>query len=282
MSSDLHGLGFGTSSMAAVLDAAVPWGGRVNVPLQTVAHNALRAERGEGRCVAAQDVWTVTFGGVGIVTTAANGTVGGYAVRGFDPGLAGSAWLAEHLLIAWNPAGQRHEAPDLLERLFEHPARAWFVDFFSDLAEHAAHALELRDAGLLAACVNTYRKCFDAWSGGEHTHHAWSVGSRLQSNGALGWKCPGAGGCASLVVVTDGPAGMADCARYLHGCGWASLPAHVTGGLRVADGVASVGHRVDLIGAADLGQDPSIGLPGRCLALAVEPRVFRMLEDLAG
>lgn len=267
--SDLHGFGLGVSSARAVLAEVGRWA------LYGVARRALLAERGSGRCVAAQDVFSIALGGVSLVRTEGETVFGveGEAVP-HDPD-----WLAKHLLLAWDPNGVRHSAPDTLERLFTHPDRAWFVRYFSGLAERAAEAVTGRRVTLLAQCINAYREAFDAWSDGGFTDHAYLMASRLAEHGALGWKCPGAGGCAALLAVVKDVESMQECQRYVGRHGWSAMPVHVTGGLAVADGAASCGHRVDLIGAADLGQDPSINEPGVCLAVAIEPRLSRSLGD---
>jgi hypothetical protein len=91
----------------------------------------------------------------------------------------------------------------------------------------------------------------------------------------LASKPPGGGASSSLVaVVADNARPAAE--AFLRSRGWAVEPIRLTGGL-VGQALGPetayfrAGHRVDLIGAADLGQDVVVRRPGVCVALTVGP-----------
>ena len=71
---------------------------------------------------------------------------------------------------------------------------------------------------------------------------------------------------------------------YFRGIKWWAIPAYVTGGVSgefvKANGEVRItaGHRLDFVGAADLGQDLAIKEPGRCASCAIEPRTEILLS----
>ena len=303
-SADLPGNGFSCFSVTAVLDAAEELIRENGVSLfgdqeqfrSEVAARALQRERAAaGFAVAAQDVYSIVFGNLVTVETepdsiAADGNVTTGAIR-TTPIAIDRDWFAEHFLVALRPHGVRHEVSTLLEDLFSDAARARkSIELFVSLAGDARRGIGMRDAGAVAATMNRYRDEFDAWMHDRlsipcKTAHPFSgrvcgVAAQLPA-GALGWKPPGAGACESLIVVAGDRAARDRIIGHLRGLAWKAVPARLTDGLTVARGkdgwTISAGHRIDIVGASDLGMDRRIGCPGMCVAAAVAPRVSRLL-----
>lgn len=251
---------------------------------ETITQEALTWERiaARGAAVGANDVRPIVGGGVGMTTTY---PMGGRCGLGPDTHyeLIECDWktLGQHVVVAVDRRGERHHVPELLRRLFDDPDAANFVRQISGLTDIAVAAVRSRDFARLGSAISQYRGIFNRWTRGAFAAAVErDVKDMLRSIGSknLGWKPCGAGACKSLVVVVDDPARAVAVIRHLTSKGWTAGPLRVTEGLRPAVSGSgrririSAGHRVDLIGAADLGQDPRIGVVGRCLACAVEPR----------
>jgi hypothetical protein len=273
------GFGISDSSTRGVLEAAGRHCRERGLPLdpEAIIASALELERAlaHGRAVAADDVVPIVRGGATEVHTLASG-----AVR-HEPIACDEGWVAEHLLFTYDPGGRRHRVPGSLEALFTHPHAGAYVTELSGLALRASDALGRCNAVTLADTMRCYVTLFDTWSGGRLTHEAArQMAGRLEAElgrGLLAWKQPGAGAASSLVVLLAD--GVMHAARTLLArAGWVALPALVTGALDArADRPGgpiriTAGHRIDLVGAADLGQDPSIGVDGVCCSIAINPR----------
>ena len=279
------GYGISHSSLCAVLEAAGrvcrEWEGSVDADAVIDLALGIERTRAKGRRIAADDVVPITRGGAGLVYTGESGSIRHRRIP------CDESWVAGHLLFAHDPAGPRHRAPELLESLFAHPRAGEFVGSISATALQASAGLWRGDAPLLAVAIRRYVSIFDKWSGGRFVHDSVrKVVGELEGTlggGLLAWKPPGAGAASSLVaLVADGA--MGDARGALTRAGWEAGPLVVTGGLRCdVDGPGgltriSAGHRVDLVGAADLGSDPSIGRDGICCSIAVEPRCELVLK----
>jgi hypothetical protein len=236
---------------------------------------ALRSERmrAKGRLVGTQDVAAIVYGSLVTVRTARSGQVG---VRRLQ---CDRRWLSRRFVWAFDPMGTRHHAPTQLSEMLDHPEAGRFVDEISALAREAADALERGDELAVALGMNRYVGVFQEWSDGRYVPGALNevMADLRQTMGpaALAIKPPGAGGAACLMVqVVPGAANAA--IDYFRGIGWIAQRA------RLAPGFAAelidpntawfrAGHRLDIIGAADLGCDPAIGRDGLCVAMAVQP-----------
>lgn len=295
----VHGQGFSSSSNLEVLFAACRLLilGPHCVARQDVARAALASERhlAGGARIAANDVFPIVFGGVGVtqtwpITRADGGGSGRWPANRdtrftrvrYNPGA-----MAQHIVVAVARDGLRHYVPGLLGGVFSDPGAAAFVRRVSALTDRGVEAIRQNNFRHLAQAVNEYRDRFDELTHGSFTAPVARDAQRLVrrfGKTSFGWKAAGAGACRSLILVSDDPEKAAAVARFLEGSDWKAGPLKVTRGLllqRMRAGLHvafSAGHRVDLIGAADLGQDPRIGVPGRCLACAVEPRTRWVLS----
>ena len=134
------GIGISVSSNQAVLRSAAGHfleSGQTG-DRETVFAMALRAERerANGRAIGAQDVAAVVYGGVLEIYTAVSGAVEAYTVG------TNADWLAERLLLAFEPAGGRYDVPTLLDDLFGHPPYIGrYVETISPLGRGMAIAL---------------------------------------------------------------------------------------------------------------------------------------------
>jgi hypothetical protein len=287
----VHGIGISSSSSFAVLYEASQLYLKQGPPLppEDVAKAALRFERrlALGSAVAADDVFPITFGGVLKVHTEPNTVNDGVMSDGevsveaipHDP-----RWIADHVVVAFDPLGERHDVPNLLGRLFEHKDAAKFVDRFSELADVASKAIESRDCDALAGAMNEYREEFDRWTGKAHTQNVRDVGKRLPRT-ALAWKPPGAGASRSLIVITPDREGRDVVIEFFKDKHRWATPTYTTSGLcgefLRSDGQVRItaGHRLDFIGAADLGQNVHLQKPGQCCSCAIEPRTEILFES---
>lgn len=288
----VHGMGISASSNFAVLYEASQLYLRSGapVPREEVAKAALLFERrwASKLAVAADDVYPITYGGMlKVITEVAPPIVKTEQVP-FDP-----CWIADHVVVAFDPHGKRHEAEKFLERLVNHPQAQDYVREFSAYAATACEAITPGRENLdsLAEVVNKYRESFDKWTFDESkmrsdfTHNVRGVAEHLMSLFHIrAWKPPGAGASKSLMLITTGRAVTDAVVTYLTGKGWWASPAIATTGICGefvrSDGKIRItaGHRIDFIGAADLGQDQRIATPGMCCSCAIEPRtmiVFR-------
>jgi hypothetical protein len=286
----LHGMGLSSSSNFAVLyEASQQYlrGGALPDP-EAVARAALRFERrAEGaRAVAADDVYPITYGGVLRVTTEPDTVPDGAPQPGpvrVEPVPHRPEWIARHVVVGFDPRGERHYVPELLARLFRHPDAAACVTRFSRYADAACDAIARDDAGALGDAVNTYREDCDGWTGGEFTGTVRAFAAGLPG-GVLAWKPPGGGASNALIVVVEDAPARDRVLGFLRDRRWWASPVRVTGGLRAEAGEAggrvrfTAGHRVDFVGVADLGQDRAIGTAGRCCSCAIEPRGEIILE----
>jgi len=271
------GIGISVSSNQAVLRAAAVHfleSGQTDAR-ETVFAMALRAERerANGRAIGAQDVAAVIYGGALEIHTAISGAVEVHPIVS-DP-----EWLAEHLLLAFEPSGRRHDVPTLLDDLFGHPYAGRYVDAISALGRGMAAAVRGSDLAQLSRHMRRYVDLFDDWSGGRYLNaDIRRIAEDLEaaiSPGLLAYKAPGAGASSSIVAAVAQGARLA-AEAFFHGLGWSVAPIRLAGGLEgqnfgSAGAVFRAGHRVDLIGAADLGQDQAVGRAGVCVALAIEP-----------
>jgi hypothetical protein len=291
----VHGMGISASSNFAVLYEASQLYLRhgAPVPRDEVAKAALLFERrwASKLAVAADDVYPITYGGMLKVITEVDPRIVKTEQIPFNP-----RWIADHVVVAFDPRGKRHEAERFLERLVEHPKAKDYVKEFSDYAEAACSAMTpgREDLMALANVVNKYRKSFDKWTRnettgqGDYTYNVRDLAKKLKKIYRIhAWKPPGAGASKSLMLITDGRSVTDAVVAHLSENGWWASPAIVTTGICGefirSDGRVRItaGHRIDFIGAADLGQDARIATPGVCCSCAIEPRtmiVFRSAE----
>jgi hypothetical protein len=281
----VHGFGISSSSNFAVLYEGMQYFFRNGLPIDktVVAQAALRFERRDRHAgaVAANDVYPIAWGGVVKVLTEPNGQAeeeGEVRVQAVE---CDPDWIADHVLVAFNPRGKRHDAPDLLARLFGDPQAGRFVGDISALADEACSALQRSDFASLASCVARYRVLFNTWTGGAYLANVGKVAEQMQQRlniPSLEWKPPGAGGTESLIVLLPDREAGDRVIEYFVGHDWWVQPALVTDGVsgEPIDGGRGVritaGHRIDFVGAADLGQDGRIKVAGRCCGCAIEPR----------
>lgn len=288
----VHGMGISSSSNFAVLYEASQLYLQNGPPLapEEVARAALRFERRweANMAVAADDVYPITYGGVRKVITGPNTRKNGGIVDGqvtteavdHDP-----RWIAEHVVVAFDPRGTRHKVQIVLADLFEDKAAAVrYVKQFSGYADKACAAIKNRDCVGLAAAVNAYRDGFNEWTKGKHIGNVEAEARQLKGLRVLGWKPPGAGASRSLIVITPDAEASAAVIQFFQNMEWWASPAYVTSGIcgefikANGDIRITAGHRLDFVGAADLGQDIRIGAPGRCCSCAIEPRTEMLLS----
>ncbi|MGD9856128.1 MAG: hypothetical protein AB7U20_14385 [Planctomycetaceae bacterium] len=282
----VHGLGLSSSSCEFVIRAACHAYIKCGVPLSSarVALAALRMERGQagGVALAAIDVYPITYGGVCMLHTAPGAHDFGHV--SVVPISADPTWLGDHVVVAFNPRGKRHEVPSLLRRLVTHSSARARVERFSRLAAEAGAAIVNQDIRALASAVNNYRLEFDRWTTAAFDKPIFTLPVRRIATAlvaalphdVLGWKPPGGGACEALIVISRCDLGARRVIEYLASAGWTAIPADVTGGVDVQVTCPAVritaGHRLDFIGAADLGQDPHISAAGVCCSAAIAPR----------
>jgi hypothetical protein len=272
------GFGISDSSTRGVLEAAgeLCREGRWPIDREEVIALALMAEwdRARGRWIGIDDVVPIVHGGALEVRTLAPGTITA------TPIAVDAEFVRRHLLSGFNPGGQRHHVPDLLESLFTHPRARAHVAAISKVALAASAALHEGELDHLASCVRRYMRLFCSWSGNRVINRAFAeMAWRLET--ALGkrlWavKPPGAGGAESLVALLEENA-MGEAQDVLAQCGWSSWPVTISQGLTCHLDPSgrwvrfAAPHRIDLVGAADLGLDPSIAADGVCCSLAIDP-----------
>ena len=323
----IHGMGISASSNFAVLYEASQQYLRNGPPLclEEVAAAALRFERQLARgqldrdlAVAADDVYPITHGGVLKVLTAPSIQDSNMGVS-VEPIRHDTRWLADRIVVAFNPQGKRHVIPDLLDRLLNLPNAGEHIKKFTDLAHVASSAIaesykphstdkgDEREIRKLADAVNRYRQEFDEWTkeaeagapgdGVDPPHGplftravtdiATDLLKELTKDVVLGWKPPGGGASESLIVITPDVKGRDAVIRFFKSekWKWRALPAYVTSGICgefvKSDGEVRItaGHRLDFIGAADLGQDVRIRKAGCCCSCAIEPRTEIVLSS---
>jgi galactokinase/mevalonate kinase-like predicted kinase len=275
---DLGGMGFSASSTRLVLDITrelyIETG---DVPTKhDVARKALELERrlANGRAVAANDVYPIVFGGV-LNTHTQLVTIVPEPLRNAEE------WLGQHLSIAFNPNGKRHCAPGLLEKLFQDQDTGQdYVRMISYFAEIAGAAIRARDVNNLARAITRYRWAFDAWTQGAYISRTKKMARKLKkalSREVLSWKPPGAGACESLIILSPNQDARNAVIQFLRSQSWYATAVAVTTGMSVENLPGdklriSAGYRLDLVGAADLGQDASIQQKGCCCSCAIGPR----------
>jgi hypothetical protein len=284
----VHGVGISASSNFAVLYEASQLYLYNGPPLSSreVARAALRFERhmAHSNAIAADDVYPIVYGGLVRVVTRPNTKVDDEVVDGdvlVEPVSHEPRWIADHVVVAFDPAGERHRAPLLLGRLFEHPDAVRFVERLSALADRAGRAIGAEDLTDLAALVHDYNGLLNEWSAGAFTANVERVARRLEGQlgkQVLAWKPPGGGATLSLMVVAADRVARDAVLAFFEAEGWWATPALITGGvygefLKSKGKVRlTAGHRLDFVGAADLGQDLHIGKEGCCCSCAIEPR----------
>jgi len=290
----VHGMGISASSNFAVLYSASQEYLKHGPPFcrEEIAATALQFERrqAQGLALAADDVFPIAFGGVLKVGTAPNTLVDNQEIAGkvtveqipHDP-----RWLADHVVVAFNKVGTRHDVPRLLDKLIRHPNAPRYIEQFSELAESASTAIVKSDIHQLAENVNAYRAGFDAWTIDAFgrpifTEPVKAIADELMDQlplKVLGWKPPGGGASESMIVLSPNVRSRDAVIKFFATKNWLAMPALVTQGVcgEFMNGAGgdiriTAGHRLDLVGGADLGQDIAIGKAGWCCSCAIEPR----------
>jgi hypothetical protein len=69
-------------------------------------------------------------------------------------------WVRRHLVWSFDPAGERHRVPGVLDALLGHPRARAYVARVSQLACRAASGLARGDVGQVADAVREYREVF--------------------------------------------------------------------------------------------------------------------------
>jgi galactokinase/mevalonate kinase-like predicted kinase len=272
------GGGIGDSSVCHALHAAATLcQKRQKLDRQVIAAMALADERKDagGRFLAADDVLPIVFGGAGEVFTYVDGSYTHNPVE-LDP-----EYIHEHFIFAFNPTGQRHDVAQLLQSLYSHPRAGDFVRSISDLALEASHAAQNKQSELLVNAMQNYVDQFQEWTGDRMILPiVKEIADRLRAelgSGFWGWKPPGGGAAESLLAAVETGAARLTIQR-LHQWGWKAMRVNTSpgfyyivsrGGRRIR---LSAPHRIDVVGGADLGQDPEIGVDGVCFSIAIEPR----------
>ena len=290
----VHGVGISASSNFAVLYEACQLFLRHGPPIsnEVVAKAALRFERhmAHANAIADDDVYPITYGGLVRITTKPNTLVDGAEIDGevvVEPVSYDSRWLAEHVVVAFDPLGERHEIPHLHAKLFRHPAGVSFVEQLSDLADIACTAIAGKDLNKLATTVQSYVSVLNQWTGDEYTANVRSVAEKLVCklpSNVLAWKPPGGGASKSLIVIVADRHARDAVLGFFEDENWWATPALVTGGIYCeyvktkGDVRFTAGHRLDFVGGADLGQDIAIRKEGRCCSCAIEPRAEILLS----
>jgi len=250
-----------------------------------VAKDALLFERRQRQhgAVAANDVYPITFGGAVKVCTrpsADRGPDDDVGAVPVEPIACSHEWIAEHTLLAFKPGGTTHDAAQLLAAAFGHRRAGEFVKRISKLADGACAALASNNFGLLAQCVRRYRVLFNEWTEKRYLEGLDDIDCQLCGLNIpnLAWKPPGAGGSEALIVLVPDFDAHNRLTEFLTALEWSVKRIVVTHGVDAEsiDGGRDVritaGHRIDFIGAADLGADGRIRTEGRCCACAIEPR----------
>lgn len=275
------GRGLSASSVKSVLRAGIEMvleGRDPQQHLVSLARTALRQERAgrDERGIAAQDVYSIVYGGVSLMRFSGREDVSVQAVR------ADEEWLAHHLLIAWKPDAEPHNAPIHLEELLKHAQRLKFVRQLTEQAELAATAVTMRDLSGLAKTITRAREILQVeWSQGKGiTQEVQNLITWLQNeprSGLLAWKLPGAGNSASVLLLTRN---LNKAKLLVENRGWVTIPVNTTRGIEAdtRDGrkLVMAGSRVDLVGGADLIHDqqafPGTQETGACCSIAIRPR----------
>ena len=236
-------MGISASSNFAVLYAASQQYLKYGPPLSPnqVAIAALQFERSQaqGLAIAADDVYPIAQGEVLKICTTPNVNVDGKDIPGevtverisHDP-----RWIAEHVVVAFNKAGTRHDVPDLLRKLIHHPTAATYIEQFSQLAEQACGAISESDIHNLAGAVTAYRKGFDQWT--EHAYGRPVYTEQVKAIAAdlvdqlplkvLSWKAPGGGASESIVVLSPKVKSRDAVIKFFESRDWTAMPALVT------------------------------------------------------
>lgn len=184
-------------------------------------------------------------------------------------------------MIAFDPSAKRHDVPGLLNSLFDHEDARTYVEKISRLAEAASKAISNLDIDGLGQQVLSYISLFDEWSNGQYTAYSCDKAKQLErvlDDQLVAWKPPGGGATKSIAAFLRDEKARDKALTFFKRQGWWATPLYVTGGISAefirSDGQVrfTAGHRLDLIGAADLGQDPKIGVSGECCSCAIEPR----------
>lgn len=280
---DLNGFGVSASSNESVLRTLSRYclvNGGPPAP-EKLAKEALKLERrlADGRAIAANDVYPIVFGGIQMIHT--------YSVRVMPEPIRGvEEWLGQHLTVAFQPNGSRHDAAKMLKKLVQNRQLAcYYIRKFSQFAAMVAVALKTSDLVNLAWAMTQYRELFDKWTQYAYTSETQGIMQKLQAalpSKVMSWKPPGAGACGSLIILSPNKEARDLVIQFLRNEGWCASPAVVTGGasteilphnkVRI-----TAGYRLDLIGAADLGQDSTIRQCGCCIGVAIEPRAEMFL-----
>ena len=275
---DLFGSGFSAGSNTFVLEET----GKLHLshpelPLdvELVAKRALARERNEtnGLQVATDDVYPIVYGGVmELFTSITSG------VR-VNPVSYSAKWIEECVVVGLNPHGERHDIPTLLADLFQHPDSKSFVAQISLCARHAARAMQERNLAELGEAVRGYSILFDQWTRGRYFNQdVQAIQRQLEQacgDKVLAVKPPGGGAASAIIVISTDAATVVE---FLRNQEWLASPARVTGGLQREFNhdprkiCWTAGHRIDFVGAADLGIDPTIAQDGICTSCAIEPR----------
>ncbi len=272
------GLGLSVSSTRAVLDSAVHLYRTTGViQNDAVIQEALRRERdsANGRAIAADDVIPIVLGQVGRLHTCRDGSYQ-WSPLEHDP-----EWIRHHVLFAYNPTGARHDIPSLLADLFKHPGAKKYVEAISARAMEASFAVERSDIHKLAEAVNHYVTTFDEWMRGRLVNSDVSrIVDQLKTrmgNRLCGWKPPGGGAASSVVLLVKDKQARNEARTLLEKSGWRHRSVLVSDGMMVIGQDNGHGltirapHRLDLVGAADLGQDVAIQTDGICCSMAILP-----------
>lgn len=287
---DIHGIGVSSSSTFAIIYAAsqIYLKTKAQPPSRAdIARLALMFERASSsqHAIAAQDVYPITYGGAVKTITEPDTVCDGRIVQGkisVESIPCDAKWVENHFLLAANFNAEKHDAPGLLSSLYNDHLAADYVASITDLADTACDAIIKKDIVLLAMTIEKYKTEFDKWTGGKYlakVKQDIDMLSAKHSSDILAWKPPGAGGSKSVIVIAPTQVSRNRLIKCFNELGWWASPVKITGGVSVHDSEeaqsfqVSAGHRVDIVGAADLGQDISIGQKGHCCGFAIKPRV---------
>lgn len=278
--SGLYGIGLASSSVASCAGAIrdMLHTGRIPKPndedLSEIASRALELERiGSDFDVAAQDVYTIVFGGIRCVYTAPKAIVKTERILMADP-----AFFDTHGFYCWCPSPERHKAPVTLSRLLSHARATDYVKTFSALSTEGAEAIEMSQIDRLIKVVSQYGDLYDEWAGVcRLSKLAQSLKKSMSANLRENFSLTplGAGFADSFLFLGESPGETAAAARFAEESGWRMMQLQPVSGICLVINKnqlsASIPHRVDLIGAADLGTSEGLSVAGTCLSLAVAP-----------
>jgi hypothetical protein len=188
--------------------------------------------------------------------------------------------IEKYAIFATHKQPDRHNAPNKLKYLLSHPKAKEYIQKFSQLSKSSVESISKKDIYGLIYSIREYNILYEEWIGsGRYSDKSLKCLEKFKdifSEKDFAINPVGAGFADSFLLISNNTELSIEMAKFIDNDSWCVRYLKPSSGLNIEvfDNYieATVPLRVDLIGAADLGEDPMVNAAGACLSVAVEPK----------